>query len=199
MAGRLIVVQVVLPGRQLLLYVRPVRRRIGSPFRLVGGILCFVGLLARLLGGLLHPVGAFLRQPLLVVVGPLLRQLSSLLGQPSALLGPDGCFFCLLGQLPSLLGSFPQLVRLSLRPEAGAQRLDLRRRDSRLLGLADIPLLRSLPRAWIAWPGLGRLPGHAVRLTRLRHALARGSLLGLVTGHGHVFPASLPAPARLGA
>jgi len=179
-------------------------RKLGAFLRLASGVLGLVGPFARLVGSSLHLVGSGPRSFLLLLVGPFLRKLGGLLRKLGAFLRPDGVLLGLVGSFPRLVGSCPhsvggllrpvsvvlRLVGVLLRLESGSSCLNLRRSDTRRLGLASVPLLRShldgarglRPR----FPGPGRPPGHAVRLAGLRHAPAGGSLLGFVPSHDHL-------------
>ena len=88
-----------------------------------------------------------------------------------------------------------------LHPELGGS-------DARILGLNGIPAVIT---RWRTPAGaerilcgctfvlaLDRVPGNAVRLAGLCHALPGGRLPGLVLSHDHFFLASLPASARRG-
>src|SRR5262249_5199936 len=151
----------------------------------------------------------------LILVGPVLRQIGGLLRELGPLLGLGRGLLGQLGPFPCLLGGLPQLAGPPSRLEADPQPPQIRRGDTRLPGFAEVLLLpgraeavlvwglvevllrRGSARArvrwgfagaWILCPGPGRLPGHAVGLAGLRHALTGSSLLGLVPGHDHLLP-----------
>jgi hypothetical protein len=72
-AGGRLVARLVLIREQVVRPLAQVLCLVGLLFRLLGGFLRLVGPFACLVGGPLHPVGTFLRQPLLILVGPVLR------------------------------------------------------------------------------------------------------------------------------
>src|SRR6266516_1617047 len=85
---------------------------------------------------------------------------------------------------------------------------DLGNSDARLLGLTGIPAVITRRRAPVSAErircgrtfvlALDRVPGNAVRLAGLCHALPGGRFQGLVLSHDHFFLASPPASARRG-
>jgi len=166
--------------------------------RLVGGLLGLVGLLlgafgaaASLLGGGAGLVGSPLGLGDGLPVAPFVGQFQCFLGQVGgflrpvgSLLGAVGALACLLGQVTCVLGQPTGMVGLLLGARLGLA-------VARVIGCAinrvDVPVLVAEVFSGVVLV-LHRMPGHAVRLARLSHALAGGDLPGLVLSHDRFFP-----------
>jgi hypothetical protein len=145
---------------------------------------------------------------LLSPVACIVRALPGLIGTLLDVVGP------FLGRVGTLQGSVGRFLS-QLRCVHGFELLDrhaLGGRPFRVVLLVPVLLARGLlGRNLLAWGLLARdmrrrnwlagqhgVPGDAVGLAGLGHALADGGFQGFVLGHDHVFPASRPASARQG-
>jgi hypothetical protein len=118
-----------------------------------------------------------------------LSQVGGFLGPVGVLLGPFGPLARLLGQVARMLGQFAGLDSMLLSASLG-------------LAAACVPGLAATCVAGACVSGHAvvakvfggvmlvfyRAAGHAIRLTRLGHALAGGDLAGLVLSHDRFFP-----------
>jgi hypothetical protein len=177
---------------------------VGGFLRLVGGLLGLVGLLlgalgavASLLGGGAGLVGpplglgdGLLVAPFAGQFGRFLGQVGGLLRPISRLLGTVGALARLLGQVTRVLGQPTSLVGVLLGAGLGLA-------VTRVIGHAGVPVLVVEVFSGVVLV-LHRMPGHAVGLARLSHALAGGDLPGLVLSHDRSSLARRPASARHG-
>jgi len=178
---------------------------VGGFLGLVGGFLGLVGGLFGLLGLLLGSFGAAasllgddagLVGPQLglgdgLLVAPLVGQFGRFLGQIGGFLRPVGGFLRpvgalarLLGQVTRVLGQPTGLVSLLLGAGLG---LAVARGFGCIIDRAGVPVHVVEVFSGVVLV-LHRMPGHAVRLAGLSHALAGGDLPGLVLSHDRFFP-----------
>lgn len=168
--------------------------RLGLIGGLIGGLLGLLGLLLGSFGAAAGPLGggaslvgtpfglgdglivaSFLGQLVrfLDQVGGFLRLIGCLPGAFSAFAGHLGQVPCVLGELASLAG-----VLLSAGLNIAVTRVSVRTDICHVVAevVGSVALV------------LHRVPGHAVRLAGLSHALANGDLPGLVGSHDGLFP-----------
>ena len=152
-----------------------------------------VGPALRLLGRGPGLGGPQLRLLLLLLVGPAAGDGGGFGGHIGAVVRHHGRLVRLLGPLPgpfgpllSVLGQFPRPVRVLLRAQPALAR--------------GCPIPGDTGRGGFVLGvlALDRVPGHAVWLAGLGHALAGSDLPRLVLSHDHFFPAGRPASARHG-
>lgn len=192
----------VIPG-QFLGFVSSFLRPVGGFFRPVGVLLGSFGPGAGLFGGGASVVGPPHGLADRLLVAPFVGQFGRFLDQVSGFLGPIGglgrafgSLPRLLGQIPRILGDLPGPVRLLAGQGpgrglgSGLFSLDAVRVLGcgvvRVLSRGVIPLIADVfGRVALV---LHRVPGHAVGLTSLGHALAGGSLASLVLSHDCFFP-----------
>ena len=175
---------------------------VGRFVRLVGGLFGLVGLLLGSFGAAASPLGggaSLVGAPLglgdgLVVApfvgqfGRFLGQVGGFLGPVGVLLGPFGPLARLLGQVTRVLGQFAGLDGMLLGAGLGLAAACVPRLAAAcVLGHAVVPGVVAEVFGGVVLV-FYRAAGHAIRLTRLGHALAGGDLAGLVLSHDRFFP-----------